>query len=75
MTDVESPPLEWLRGFTVALASLSQFQEDTIYDAVVDDSGESEAMICQARKDGAMLWSGLSGYVRRHRPGKRGDRA
>ena len=56
----------WLRGYTVALAALSQFGEDTIYDAVVVQ-GEPDAMIRQARRDGAMRWSGLSGYVRRNR--------
>jgi hypothetical protein len=54
----------WLRGFTVALASLAPFGQDTIYDEVVS-SGDPEALIRQARKDGAMRWSGLSGYVRR----------
>ena len=54
----------WLRGYTVALAALAQFDQSTIYDAVVD-GGEPEAIIRQARRDGAMRWSGLSGYVRR----------
>ena len=55
---------EWLRGYTVALAALSHFGEDTIFDAVVTQ-GEPDALIRQARRDGAMRWSGLSGYVRR----------
>lgn len=56
----------WLRGYTVALATLAQFGQDTIYDAVVAQ-GEPDAMIVQARRDGAMRWSGLTGYVRRAR--------
>ncbi len=64
------PAMEWLRGFTVALASLAQFHEDTIYDEVVW-SGEPEAVIRQARRDGTMRWSGLSGYVRRTRREKK----
>jgi hypothetical protein len=59
---------EWLRGFTVALASLTQFREDTIYDEVVS-SGEPEALIRLARRDGTLRWSGLSGYVRRNPKG------
>ena len=54
----------WLRGYTVALAALAQFDQSTIYDAVVNN-GEPEAIIRLARRDGAMRWSGLSGYVRR----------
>lgn len=50
----------------MALAVLAQFGEDTIYDEVVS-SGEPEAVVSQARKDGAMRWSGLSGYVRREK--------
>ena len=60
----EKDDQSWLRGYTVALATLSQFDQDTIYDAVVA-GGEPDAMIRQARRDGAMRWSGLSGYVRR----------
>lgn len=59
----------WLRGYTVALATLVQFGQDTIYDAVVEQ-GEPEAMIRQARRDGAMRWSGLTGYVRRTKENK-----
>lgn len=57
----------WLRGYTAALAALAQFRQDTIYDEVVD-SGEPHAMLIQARRDGALRWSGLSGYHRRRRP-------
>ena len=57
----------WLRGFTVALASLHIWDLGTIYDGVVDESGEADALIRQARKDGAMRWSGLSGFVRRRK--------
>lgn len=57
----------WRRGYTAALAALSPYEEDTIFDEVVDASGEPEALIGQAREDGAMRWSGLSGYVRRSR--------
>ncbi len=57
----------WYRGFTVALAVLCGYGEDTIFDDVVENSGDVEALIKQARKDGAMRWSGLSGYVRRRR--------
>ena len=56
---------EWYRGFTVALSVLAAYGEDTIFDDVVDNSGNVEALIKRARKDGAMRWSGLSGYVRR----------
>ena len=55
----------WLWGYICALASLHEFGEDTIFDHVVDSSGEAEALIKQARRAGAMRWSGLSGYVRR----------
>ncbi len=61
----------WLRGYIVALATLAPFGADTIYDAVVE-AGEPEAMIRQARRDGAMRWSGLTGSVRRT-GGGRGD--
>ena len=54
----------WLRGYIAALAALAPFNQDTIYDTVVRE-GEEEAMIYQARRDGAMGWSGLTGYVRR----------
>lgn len=56
----------WLRGYTSALAALAQFGQDTIYDEVVE-AGEPDPMIRQGRRDGAMRWSGLSGYVRRQR--------
>ncbi len=59
----------WLRGYTVALAILAPFGQDTIYDAVVEE-GEPKALIRQARRDGAMRWSGLAGYVRRTRGGR-----
>ena len=58
----------WNRGFIAALAALAQYEQDTIYDDVVQ-SGGSEELVAQARKDGAMRWSGLSGYVRRERKG------
>jgi len=54
----------WYRGFIAALAPLAPFEEDTIYDEVVNTVDEAE-LIQQARKDGAMRWSGLSRYVRR----------
>ena len=57
----------WRRGYTAALAALSPAGEDTIFDEVVDASGEPDALIDRARKDGAMRWSGLSGYVRREK--------
>ncbi len=57
----------WLRGYTVALAALAPAGEDTLYDGVVEESQVEEELIAQARKDGAMRWSGLSGYVRRRK--------
>ena len=60
----------WRRGYTAALAALAPYGEDTIFDEVVDAFGAPEVLIKQARKDGAMRWSGLSGYVRR-RAGQR----
>lgn len=66
MCDVTALHRAWLRGVTAALAPLAQFGEDTIYDEVVSSVG-SEDVIQQARRDGAMRWSGLSRYVRRHR--------
>ena len=66
---VEEIHQAWLRGYTAALATLAQFGQDTIYDAVVKE-GEPEALLRQARRDGAMRWSGLAGYVRRTRGGK-----
>ena len=59
--------LIWRRGYTAALASFSQWGEDTIYDEAVEASGEPDELIRQARKDGAMRWSGLSGYVKRQK--------
>lgn len=55
----------WMRGYIAALAALAQFEEDTMYDEVVDAAGGG--LVEQARKDGAMRWSGLTGYVRRQR--------
>ena len=55
---------EWYRGFIAALAPLAQFEEDTIYDEVVCTVNEEE-LIQQARKDGAMKWSGLTEYRKR----------
>ena len=55
----------WIWGYVCALAPLSEFGEDTIFDHVVDSSGAAEALIKHARRSGAMRWSGLSGYVRR----------
>jgi hypothetical protein len=60
-----STAIEWYRGFTVALVALAPYEEDTIFDDVVENCGDVEALIDRARKDGAMRWSGLSGYVRR----------
>ncbi len=57
----------WLRGYTVALAGLRIWGVGTIYDGVVEESQVEEELIAQARKDGAMRWSGLSGYVRRRK--------
>ena len=56
---------DWLWGYICALAPLNEYGEDSIFDHVVDSSSEAEALIKQARRDGAMRWSGLSGYVRR----------
>lgn len=58
---------EWIRGYTCALVALAPWGEDTIFDEVVESSGEVEALIKQARRDGAMRGSGLSGYVRRRK--------
>lgn len=55
----------WCRGFTAALAALAPYGEDTIFDEVVESFGAPKVLIDQARKDRAMRWSGLSGYVRR----------
>ena len=55
----------YYRGYICALAVLSAYGQDTIFDDVVDSSGEAEALVRQARRDGAMRWSGLSAYVRR----------
>ena len=55
----------WLWGYICALAALHEYEEDTLFDHVVDSFGEAEALVKEARRDGAMRWSGLSGYVRR----------
>jgi hypothetical protein len=57
----------WYRGYTCALAPLSFYGEDSIFDYVVENAGNVGVLIKQTRKDGAMRWSGLSGYVRRER--------
>ena len=64
----ETADRAWLWGYICALAPLNEYAEDSIFDHVVDSSGEAEALIKQARRDGAMRWSGLSGYVRRRSP-------
>ena len=53
-------------GVISALAVISNADERTLFDEVVDATGEGE-LVEQARKDGAMKWSGLSkyGYGRR----------
>lgn len=71
---VQGGRLAWLRGYTAALAALAPFGQDTIYDAVVEE-GELDMMLCQARRDGALRWSGLSGYIRRQRERKPIDKA
>lgn len=55
----------WRWGYICALAALNDYGEDTIFDHLVDATGEAEALVKKARRDGAMKWSGLSGYVRR----------
>ena len=55
----------WYSAYICALAALASYDEDTIFDYVVENSGDVSALIKRARKDGAMKWSGLSGYVRR----------
>ena len=59
--------MAWRRGYIAALAALAQYGQDTIYDDVVVCSGEPEALMLQARRDGAMRWSGLSGFLKRDR--------
>ena len=65
MSDRVIDDTSWCRGYTAALGALAPWEEDTVFDAVVNACGAPEALIVQARKDGAMRWSGLSGYVRR----------
>ena len=53
------------RGYICALAALALWDQDTIFDNIVKAYGNPEALIDQARRDRAMRWSGLSGYLQR----------
>ena len=68
MTEAQRQTAEdrsWLCGYICALVALAPYGDDTIFDDVVEGSGDVNALIKRARRDGAMRWSGLSGYVRR----------
>lgn len=56
---------EFLRGATAVLAHMTRSGEacSTLYNETVEFIG-AEPLLKQARRDGAMRWSGLSQYVR-----------
>ena len=59
---------EFLRGATAMLANIKSFDGgacSTLYNECVRFIG-ARALIVQARRDGAMRWSGLDEYVRQH---------
>lgn len=57
---------EFRRGMLAALAVVALHGEDTIYDEIVRTQGRDE-LATQARKDGAMRWSGMDKCLRRAR--------
>lgn len=48
-------------GVLSALAIVAAHDERTLFDEIVDATGEIE-LVKRARRDGAMRWSGLSKY-------------
>lgn len=62
-----SQPVEFLRGATAVLAAMAIHEQDSMYDECVRSIGADD-LIRQARRDGAMRWSGLDKYVKRVRP-------
>lgn len=48
-------------GVLSALVIVANHDERTLFDEIVDATGETE-LVKRARKDGAMRWSGLSKY-------------
>lgn len=56
---------EFLRGVTAVLAHMKSSGEagSTLYNETVQFIG-AKSLIAQARRDGAMRWSGLDQYVR-----------
>jgi hypothetical protein len=69
---------EFLRGATAVIAHIKTFDGGacgTLYNESVEFIG-ADALIAQARRDGAMRWSGLDQYVRSDRyRRRRGDGA
>jgi hypothetical protein len=61
----QSRNAEFLRGATAVLAHMETAGEgcSTLYNEVVQFIGAA-SLIRQARRDGAMRWSGLSSYLR-----------
>ena len=59
MSDKEE--VEFHRGMLAALAVVASFDEETIYQAIVNTTDEN-LLIQIARRDGSMRWSGLSRY-------------
>jgi hypothetical protein len=60
---------EFLRGATAVLAHIKMFDGaagGTLYNECVRFIG-AKSLIAQARRDGAMRWSGLDTYVRYHK--------
>lgn len=53
-------------GVVCARAVVKVHGQDTIFDEIVASVGE-ENLLAEARRSGAMRWSGLSDYVRRNR--------
>lgn len=53
------------RGAICAIGTLWAIERNTVvYDEVVSALGPDD-LVKQARKDGTMRWSGLSGYLKR----------
>lgn len=62
---------EWDKGFSAgivsALAVLRAWREDgAMYDEIVQSAGEAE-VLAEAKRSGAMRWSGLDAYKRRQK--------
>ena len=60
---------EFYRGMTAAIAVLSGHGADTFIEEILD-TVDADELIAQARRDGAMRWSGLSKIVAHRKEAK-----